>query len=83
MILKVSRDVNNNKNILSKLSETSNKMFISFKGRAFSKEKEMKYFTYKFKKATNFDKLYLLLKIHKRLNDVPGRLVISNRGSPT
>ena len=58
-------------------------MFISFKGRAFSKEKEMKYFTYKFKKATNFDKLYLLPKIHKRLNDVPGRLVISNRGSPT
>ena len=83
MILKVSRDVNNNKNILSKLSETSNKMFISFKGRAISKEKEMKYFTYKFKKATNFDKLYLLPKIHKRLNDVPGRLVISNRGSPT
>ena len=84
MILKVSRDVVTiAKNIFSKLSETSNKMFSSFKRRRFLKEKEMKYFTYEFKKATNFDKLYLLPKIHKRPNNVPGRLVISNRGSST
>ena len=43
----------------------------------------MKYFTYEFKKATNFGKLYLSPKIHKRLHNVPGRPVISNCGSPT
>ena len=43
----------------------------------------MKYFTYEFKKATNFGKLYLLSKRHKRLHNVPGRPVISNCGSPT
>ena len=46
-------------------------------------EKELKYFTYKFKKATNLGKLYFLPKIHKRLNAVPGRRVISNCGTPT
>ena len=43
----------------------------------------MKNFIYKFKKATNFGKLYLLPKIHKRLHYVPVRTVISNCGSPT
>ena len=38
----------------------------------------MKYFTYEFEKATNFGKLNLLPKIHKRLHNVPGRPVISN-----
>ena len=33
-------------------------------------------------KATNLGKLYLLLKIHKRLENVPGRPVISNCGTP-
>ena len=75
---KVSRDVSNTENILSKLSETSNGMFISLKRIGFLTEKQMKYFTYEFKKATNFGKLYLLPKIHKRLHNVPGRPVISN-----
>ena len=43
----------------------------------------MKYFTIDFKKATNLGKLYLLAKIHKRLSEVPIRLVISNCGTPT
>ena len=47
----------------------------------------MKYFTIDFKKAANLScikgKLYLLVKIHKRLFEVPGRPVISNCGSPT
>ena len=46
-------------------------------------EKQLKYFTYKYKKTTNLGKLYLLSKIHKRLSDVPGRSVISNCGTPT
>ena len=43
-------------------------------------EKELKYFSIEFKKATNLGKLYLLPKIHKRMFDVP---VISNCGTPT
>ena len=80
---KVYRDVSNTKNILSNLLETSNKMFSSLKRRDYLTEKQMKYFTYEFKKATNFGKLYLLPKIHKRLHNVLGRPVISNCGSST
>ena len=46
-------------------------------------EKELKYFTYSFKKTTNLGKLYFLPNIHKRLSSVPGRPVISNFGTPT
>ena len=79
----VYRDVSNNENILPKLSEASNKMFSSLRRKGFITEKQLKYFTYEYKKATNFGKLYLLPKIHKRLFDVPGRPVISNCGTPT
>ena len=58
-------------------------MFSSLKRRGFLAEKQMKYFIYEFKKATNFGKLYLLPRIHKRLRNVPGRPVISNCGSST
>ena len=45
-------------------------------------EKELKCFTIEFKKAENLGKLYLLPKIHKRLENVPERPVISNCGIP-
>ena len=80
---KVYRDVSDTENILCKLSETSNRMFSSLKRRGFLTEKQIKYFTYEFKKVTNFGKLYLSPKIRKRLHNVPGRPVISNCGSPT
>ena len=43
----------------------------------------LKYFTYEFKNFTNLRQLYLLPKIHKRLENVHGRPIISNCGSPT
>ena len=46
-------------------------------------DKTLKYFTYEFKKASNSGKFYLLLKVHKRLESVPGRPIISNCGAPT
>ena len=44
-------------------------------------EKELKYFSYEYKKITNLGKLYLLPKIHKKLENVPGRPVISKCGT--
>ena len=46
-------------------------------------EKELKYFSYNFKNTSCLGKMYLLPKIHKRLNNVPGVPVISNCGTPT
>ena len=80
---KVSRDVEYNVNVLKDLAEASNKMFSGLRKRGFTTEKQLKYFTYEYRKATNFGKLYLLPKIHKRLYNVPGRPVISNCGTPT
>ena len=57
-------------------------MFSSLRRKSFITEKRLKYFTYEYKKATNFGKPYLLPKIHNRLSDVSGRPVISNRGTP-
>ena len=80
---RIYQDVNDNENILPKLSEVNNKMFSSLRRKGFIKEKQLKYFTCKYKKAANFGKLYLLPKFHKRLFDVPVKLVISNSGTPT
>ena len=46
-------------------------------------EKELKYFTYNFKKPINLIKLYFLIKINKRSSAYLGRPVISNGGTPT
>ena len=45
-------------------------------------EKDLKYFTYEFKKSRNVGKVYLLLKIYEIFNHTPGRPVISNFGMP-
>ena len=81
----IYEDVNFNQNILTGLVERSNKIFSRLCIRKLISEKELKYFTYSFKKATNLGKLYFLPKIHKRLRSVPGRPVISdqNCGTPT
>ena len=46
-------------------------------------ERELQYFTYKYKKTTSLGKTYLLPKINRRLYDVPRRPVISNCSTPT
>ena len=74
----VYKDVNFTETILSDLVDKSNKFFKSLHSRKCITEKELKYFSYQFKKATNLGKLYLLPKIRKRLSNIPGRRVISN-----
>ena len=71
-----------NENILTGLVERSNKIFSRLCSHKLISEKELKYFTCGFKKATNLGKLYFLPKIHKGLSSVPGRPVISNCGTP-
>ena len=58
-------------------------MFLNLKRKGSISEKEMKYFVYDYKIASNLGELYFLPKIHKRLSNVPGRPVISNCGTPT
>ena len=64
-----------NENILTDLVAKNNKIFKRLYSHKLISEKELKYFTYSFKKATNLAKLYFLSKIHKRLSAVPGRPV--------
>ena len=61
----------------------SNRMVSNLKKRGYITEKQLKYFYYEYGKATNFGKLYILPKIHKRLHNVPDRPVILNCDTPT
>ena len=67
---------------LVKLVEKSHSIFQSLRKQKLITEEELKYFTYKYKKATNFGKMYLLPKIYKHLGNVPGRPIILNCGMP-
>ena len=80
---KVYQEVRFSENILTDLVEKSNTMFKNLRRKGVISEKELKYFSFEYKKATNLGKLYLLPKIHKRLKNIPGRRVISNCGKPT
>ena len=48
---------------LVKLIEKSNSIFESLRKRKLITEEELKYFTYKYKKATNFGKMYLYISV--------------------
>ena len=72
-----------NENILTDLFAKSNKMCKRLSSHKLISEKELKCFTYNFKKATNLGKLYFLPKTHKRSGAVPGRPIIFNCGTPT
>ena len=79
----VYQEVQFKRQMLSNLVDTSNKFLRGLKAKGFIVERELKYFTYEYKTACNLGKMYLLLKIHKRLSDVPGRPVILNCGMLT
>ena len=76
-------DIRFSENILKDLVDRSNKIFKCLCSHKLTSEKELKYFTCNFKKATNLGKLYFLPKINKRLSTVPHRPVISNCGKLT
>ena len=61
--------------VLVKLVGKSNSIFQSLRKRKLIIVHELKYFTYKYKKATNFGKMYVLPKVHKYSFIVPGRPV--------
>ena len=77
------KEVEFKEKMLNELVETSNKFFKNFQPRGWISEKNLKYFSYDFKKTSTLGKLYLLPKICKRLSDVPGRPAILNCGTPT
>ena len=79
----VYKDINFKKTILANLVDESNRIFKGLYTRKFIMEKELKYFSYDFKKTTNLGKLYLLPKIHKRLCNIHGKPLISNYRTPT
>ena len=68
--------------MLRDLIETSNEIFLNLKRKGSISEKEMEYFVYDYKNASNLRKLYFLPKIHKRLSNIPGQPVISNCETP-
>ena len=80
--MNVSKSVNFKEKLLTDLVDSSNNMFLNLKRKGLISQKELRYFTYEFKKSTNLGKLYLLPKIYTRLSDAPGRPVISNCGMP-
>ena len=58
-------------------------MFEGLKKKRVITEKKKNYFKWNFEKATNAGKLYLLPKIHKKLSNLPGQLVVLSSGTLT
>ena len=77
----VYKDIKFKETVLSDLHDKSSRNFKSLCTRKSVTEKEIRHFSYDFKKTTNLGKLYLLPNIHKRLYNVPGRSVICNCGT--
>ena len=61
-----------------KVYQEVSKIFSSLKKKGYITEKQLKYFSYENRKATNVGKLYFFPKIHKSLHNVPRQPVISN-----
>ena len=69
--------------ILCLLVVCSNRFYMNLKMKGHITKKELKYFSYEFRKSGNLGNLYILPKIHQSLEKVPDRPVISNCGTPT
>ena len=72
-----------NQEVMSELTEKSNRIFKELCNKKLITEKELKHFSFNFKNTCCLGKMYLLPKIHKRLFHVTRRPVISNYGTPT
>ena len=59
----IYKDTDFKEKTLQELIETSNSLFKNFKKKGCITEKELKYFSIEFKKATNLGKLYLLPRL--------------------
>ena len=79
----IYRKVNYKEKLMSELVDKGNNFFKKHKRKRCISDKTLKYFTYEHKKAANLGKFYLLPKMNKRLDNVPGRIVIFNCGAPT
>ena len=66
------------KTFYQSLAEMSNKLFSGLKKKGYFTENQLKYFSYGYRKVTNFGKLYFLPKARKRLHNVLEQPVISN-----
>ena len=62
--------------------DRSNRFFKNLKLKGHITARELEYFSYELNKSCNLRKLDLLPKIHKSLENVPGRPLISNCGTP-
>ena len=71
-----------NDKTLFDLIEKSNNFFKRLNKKKMILERELKYLSYSFKNASCLGKMHLLLKIHKRLYNVPGRPFMSNCRTP-
>ena len=78
----VYKKVSFKQDMLCELNTKSDGFFKDLRQSGCITEKKLKYFSYEYKKITNLGKLCLLPKIHKRVENVPGRPVISNCGTP-
>ena len=74
---KIYRPVMFNKKPLDDLAECSNKMLKDRRRGSHLSEKQLNYYSFKYKKECNIGKLHFLPKMHKRLYNVPRRPVIS------
>ena len=79
---KVSRKVSYKEKQLPELVDKSNSFFKEHKRKENISDKTLKHFVYEFKESINFGEFYLSPKIHKCLNNVPRRSVISNCEAP-